>query len=345
MSVRVHVVDPANIYHLDLNPQRTGWHDLYGSAADALNGNISRVFTTGIPQYIPSSGWQQATDYTCGPSAMAIALGMSDDNEAFYWLKSRDLITSAYGTSYSGIVGYLNAKGYSCDYDGYAHDGEMSGSFYDRIVNTLKAGRKVILCMHHPRTNYWTNGGHYIVLDAIDDGDGSSSGSESTGSGSNSSTSGSGSSSAGAIIRWQDMLNYPLFHSEPTERAQININNYTGLGIAVDGWIGKDTLRGMVMTIQIACNHDYNSRLEEDGWWGDATDAALGDHYVRFGENQEMVRAVQILLLARGYDPGEIDASCGKNTCTAIEAFQRDNGLTVDGVAGFDTIRKLLFVI
>lgn len=29
MSVRVHVVDPANIYHLDKVPQRTGWHDLY----------------------------------------------------------------------------------------------------------------------------------------------------------------------------------------------------------------------------------------------------------------------------------------------------------------------------
>lgn len=334
MSVRVHIVDPANIFHLDLNPQRTGWHELYGNSSDALNGNISQVFLTNIPQSIPSSGWQQNTDYTCGPSAMAIALGMANDSEPHSWLAARGLINPSQGTYYSGIVSYLATKGYNCGYDGIAHDGAMSGSFYNDIINHLNAGKKVILVMHCPRTTYWTTGGHYIVLDAIDDG-----------SGSNSSTSGSGSSSGGAIIRWQDMLNYPLFHSEPTERAQININNYTGLGIAVDGWIGKDTLRGMVMTIQIACNYDYNSGLEEDGWWGDATDAALGDHYIQYGENQELVRAVQILLLARGYDPGEIDASCGKNTCAAIEAFQRDNGLPVDGVAGHDTIRRLLFVI
>jgi hypothetical protein len=338
MIIKVHVMDPANIYHPELVPQRTGWHNLYGSEIDALNGNISRVIPTNIPQTIPSSSWQQDTDFCCGSSAAAIAMGMANDAEPHNWLMQNGYMTQDWGTEYIGIVRYLNTKGYSASYDGIGHDGKMSGSFYDDIINCLRAGYKVILVMHGTskgcRNNYWTSGGHYIVLDGIDNGNGSVSGG-----------SGSTGSSGGEIIRWQDMLNYPLFHSEPTERAQININNYTGLGIAVDGWIGKDTLRGMVMTIQIAINHDYNAGLVVDGWWGDATDAALGDHYIQYGENQEMVRAVQILLLARGYDPGAIDASCGKDTDAAIKAFQRDNGLPVDGVAGHDTIRKLLFVI
>ena len=55
--------------------------------------------------------------------------------------------------------------------------------------------------------------------------------------------------------------------------------------------------------------------------------------------------AVQILLLARGDDPQKVDANFGDNTLIAVKQFQKDIGLVADGVAGFDTIRKLLFVI
>lgn len=68
--------------------------------------------------------------------------------------------------------------------------------------------------------------------------------------------------------------------------------------------------------------------------------------YPRFAEKlQELVRAVQILFLARGDDPQKVDANFGDNTLIAVKQFQKDIGLAADGVAGFDTIRKLLFVI
>ena len=62
---------------------------------------------------------------------------------------------------------------------------------------------------------------------------------------------------------------------------------------------------------------------------------------------------MQILLLARGDDPQKVDANFGDNTLIAVKQFQKDAvkqfqkdiGLVADGVAGFDTIRKLLFVI
>ena len=169
-----------------------------------------------------------------------------------------------------------------------------------------------------------------------------------TWSGSSGGSSGGGStgSPSGSVAAcWQDTLDYPLFHSEATKRAQQNLNNYVGMGLEVDGYIGAQTHMAMISAIQYACNTDYGAGLVQDGIWGPKTEAALKGHYVELGETQELVRAVQILLLARGDDPQKIDANFGDNTLIAVKQFQKDTGLTVDGVAGFDTIRKLLFVI
>lgn len=54
------------------------------------------------------------------------------------------------------------------------------------------------------------------------------------------------------------------------------------------------------------------------------------------------VKQIQLLLLYLGYDPGDPDGILGKNTRGAIRAFQEDNGLTVDGVAGDMTQGALL---
>ena len=161
--IKVLVVDPANA-------ARDGWHSVFGVAEDALNGNVSRIFLTGIPQSVPTSFCRQPDDWSCGPHSMAEALGQANGEEARYWLLQRGLITSAYGTEYSGIVGYLGAKGYACSYDGKAHDGEMEGAALQGIIDHLRKGYKVILCMHHSQTTYWTRGGHYICVYGIEGG-------------------------------------------------------------------------------------------------------------------------------------------------------------------------------
>lgn len=171
MAYRTHVTDPANIYHLDQKPHRNGWHYIFGKEADCLNGSISRVFLTGIPTKIPSSGWQQDTDFCCGSSSIAIALGRANDSEIHQWLIAKGYMTPAHGTTYQGIVAAVKNFGYSCAYDGLAHDGKKSGAFYDSIINHLKKGYKVILCMHGKAkggtSDFYTKNGHYIVLDGI----------------------------------------------------------------------------------------------------------------------------------------------------------------------------------
>lgn len=50
---------------------------------------------------------------------------------------------------------------------------------------------------------------------------------------------------------------------------------------------------------------------------------------------------IQNLLLKIGYDPGPIDGIFGLRTEEAIKQFQRNNGLTVDGIIGPNTHRVL----
>ena len=154
---------------------------------------------------------------------------------------------------------------------------------------------------------------------------------------------GSGSSSGAQC--WQDTLAYPLFYSEMTKNAQIHLNNYVNAGLEIDGYIGPATLIGLFMALQYACNCDFAACLVVDGIWGPKTEAAIKGHYVSKGESQELARAVQIFLLARGYDPGPVDGDFESKSEAATIRFQTDHGLAADGVAGFDTIRKLLFVI
>lgn len=54
------------------------------------------------------------------------------------------------------------------------------------------------------------------------------------------------------------------------------------------------------------------------------------------------IKQIQCLLEYLGYEPGVIDGANGPNTRDAVTAFQRAEGLAVDGIAGANTQAKLL---
>ncbi len=62
---------------------------------------------------------------------------------------------------------------------------------------------------------------------------------------------------------------------------------------------------------------------------------------VRKGSRGESVKLLQEILNGLGYECGKIDGAFGKNTLSAVKAFQADRGLRADGVAGPETWRKL----
>lgn len=62
------------------------------------------------------------------------------------------------------------------------------------------------------------------------------------------------------------------------------------------------------------------------------------------GNKGDAVKELQQLLIDKGYSVGAsgVDGDFGKATENAVRSFQRDNGLTVDGVAGPETYNALL---
>lgn len=314
---KIYIYDPAN-------RGRNGWHNLYGQEADALNGNIGRVFLTHIPQSVPNSDWMQDTGYTCGPSSLAIALNLPTDDEPYNWLKTRGLISYDHGTDYSGMAGYLQNHGYPCDYDGRAHDGQYSGAIYDQIEAHLASGYKVILCMHTSHSRYWTNGGHYIVAAKSD---------------ANPST---------YTVTFHQLekgnkgpevsLLQKLLKIHGLYKLEIDDTYGDGTVIGVKGW-------------QAEVNIAYNkSVLAQDGIFGPNSRRYFygfnGDSHtfvqIKRNDHGDDVRFMQRILQADGYYLGECDGSFGWVTYAAVVKFQKDHGLVADGICGPKTWSVLI---
>src|SRR5437764_1180572 len=62
---------------------------------------------------------------------------------------------------------------------------------------------------------------------------------------------------------------------------------------------------------------------------------------LRVGSTGELVRALQRELKAAGFDPQGTDGVFGAHTRAAVAAYQRAHGLSVDGVAGPQTMHAL----
>ena len=127
-------------------------------------------------------------------------------------------------------------------------------------------------------------------------------------------------------------------------RGQQHSINFTGHSIVVDGARGPKTQANIARCFQHAINLDYKKSLAVDGAFGKDSKSALGKHYVKKGETQYLVTAVEIALMCRGYDPSGVECPgiFGDGLEKAVKQFQSDRGLKVDGIAGRDTILKLI---
>ena len=131
---------------------------------------------------------------------------------------------------------------------------------------------------------------------------------------------------------------------ELIKAGQIHANNFCGVGLNPDGVRGSATKKAGIKVLQSAMNLDYKAGLSVDGVIGSKTKAALKGHTVRHGESQYMVTALQILLMLRGYSPNGVESpgSFGDGCLAAVKAYQKAAGLSVDGIAGYDTFMSLI---
>lgn len=120
--------------------------------------------------------------------------------------------------------------------------------------------------------------------------------------------------------------------------------NFTGSKITVDGIRGTNSKKNGIKCLQHAMNLDYGCKLKEDGEFGAKSEKALGSHYVKKGETQYMVTALEILLMLKGYNPNGVECPgiFGGGLEATVKQYQKDAGLKVDGVAGKNTFKSLI---
>lgn len=90
-------------------------------------------------------------------------------------------------------------------------------------------------------------------------------------------------------------------------KGQAESVKFTGHKIELDGVRGRETNQQMVRCLQHAANLDWGVGLKEDGDLGPLTKAAFSGHYIKYGETQWVVTAVEIIAYCKGLDPSGVE--------------------------------------
>lgn len=95
-----------------------------------------------------------------------------------------------------------------------------------------------------------------------------------------------------------------------------------------------------VRRLQQECNNQGYSKQKVDGIAGLATLA--GCPTLKKGASGNITKLLQEKLVTLGYSTNGVDGIFGSGTYSAIREFQTDKGLSIDGIVGQNTWRKLL---
>lgn len=94
-------------------------------------------------------------------------------------------------------------------------------------------------------------------------------------------------------------------------------------GLAVDGNVGNITLAKL--------NEKYNAKVQANSRRESKLLEKVKYKQVVYGKSGSHVYLLQSILTELGYNVNGIDGHCGNGLTNAIKAYQRNNGLTVDG--------------
>lgn len=123
------------------------------------------------------------------------------------------------------------------------------------------------------------------------------------------------------------------------KEVQTWLNKNYKTGLIVDGCYGAKTKAALVKALQTELNKQNKAGLVVDGVYGNKTNAAVFNLSV--GSRGNITKVLQGLLICNGLGTNGFDGVYGNGTKTAVTTYQRNKGLTVDGVAGKQTFSKL----
>lgn len=114
--------------------------------------------------------------------------------------------------------------------------------------------------------------------------------------------------------------------------------------LGVDGAVGPQTIAALFSDDAIRADEEVTPPAEDPTPTPTPkpTDDVVLYRTLRYGDSGADVAYMQRRLIELGYLAGEADGQFGTGTLAAVKAFQRANGLTVDGVAGTKTYGVLL---
>lgn len=127
-----------------------------------------------------------------------------------------------------------------------------------------------------------------------------------------------------------------------TQRAVVNLQKANGL--TADGKAGRLTLKKIESLLAgntYVSGGSTGSSNSSSGTTDSSASTAVPTRTLRKGYTGDDVKSVQTRLKTLGYYSGSIDGKYGSGTMAAVKAFQKDNGLTADGLAGKNTYDKL----
>ena len=119
---------------------------------------------------------------------------------------------------------------------------------------------------------------------------------------------------------------------------QKTLNSRYGLNIAVDNIAGSQTKKALVIGLQKELNLQYNKRVIVDGVFGSQTKNACIN--LRKGSKGNITWIMQARLACLDYKI-DVDGVFGNGTLSAVKQFQTNKKISVDGVVGKITWRKL----
>lgn len=123
------------------------------------------------------------------------------------------------------------------------------------------------------------------------------------------------------------------------KEVQTWLNKNYKTGLVVDGCYGAKTKAALVKALQTELNKQNKAGLVIDGVYGNKTNAAVFNLSV--GSRGNITKVLQGLLICNGLGTNGFDGVYGNGTKTAVTTYQRNKGLTVDGIAGKQTFSKL----
>lgn len=136
-----------------------------------------------------------------------------------------------------------------------------------------------------------------------------------------------------------------MLHLDAKGRTLDKLKSNGCLSVVASEW---PALRDQIISLQKQ-GYKLVAHLDPDGnvtiKQADATSAApassVNDFISSTNQVRQDTRETQTALAKAGFDPGSIDGINGPRTKEAVAAFQKANGLNVDGIAGTKTIAAL----